>query len=121
MLRTFVAVLLGLAWTGTLHSQDAASGSRRGLPFITNYTPRDYGAGAQNWGIVQDDRGVMYFGNTRGVLEFDGVSWRLIEVPSTTGARWLAKDERGTIYVSVYGRFGYLRADEVGSLEYASR
>ncbi|HLE56943.1 MAG TPA: triple tyrosine motif-containing protein, partial [Rhodothermia bacterium] len=120
MLRTFVAVFLGLAWTGTLHSQDAAHGRQRGLPFITNYTPRDYGADAQNWGIVQDDRGVMYFGNTRGVLEFDGVSWRLIRVPGNGGARWITKDVEGTVYVSAFGEFGYLQSGASGVVAYVS-
>lgn len=33
----------------------------------------DYNAGIQNWAIAQDERGVMYFGNNSGLLEFDEV------------------------------------------------
>ena len=51
-----------------------------GIPYMRNYTPKDYDAFAQNWAIVQDKRGVMYFGNGNGVLEYDGVSWRLIRL-----------------------------------------
>jgi signal transduction histidine kinase len=113
-LLTFFTVLIGF---GAIQAQPV---SHRGLPFITNYTPRDYGADAQNWGVVQDDRGVMYFGNTSGVLEFDGVAWRVITVPGNGGARWLTKDRKGTIYVSAFGEFGYLQADQTGNLRYAS-
>ena len=42
----------------------------------------DYNAGIQNWSIAQDERGVMYFGNNNGLLEFDGSAWRLYELPT---------------------------------------
>ena len=42
----------------------------------------DYNAGIQNWAIAQDERGVMYFGNNSGLLEFDGSAWRLYELPT---------------------------------------
>ena len=44
-----------------------ASDTKRitGAPFIRNYPPDEYGAHNQNWAIVQDKRGVMYFGNSQ--------------------------------------------------------
>lgn len=59
-----------------------------------NYTPKDYDADAQNWAILQDRRGIMYFGNSDGVLEYDGVSWRLIETRNKSVVRSLALDEQ---------------------------
>jgi len=59
-----------------------------GLPAITHYAARDCGAHSQNWAIAQDGRGVMYFGNAEGVLEHDGVGWRLIRVSAGTGSRF---------------------------------
>ena len=52
--------------------------ARAGRPFIRNYNPKEFGAAFNYWAIAQDRRGVMYFGNWNGVLEYDGVSWRLI-------------------------------------------
>ena len=52
-----------------------------GRPFLKVYSPKEYNAGLQNWAIVQDHRGVMYFGNNPGVLVYDGISWRMIELP----------------------------------------
>jgi hypothetical protein len=43
-----------------------APGAEAGRPFIRRYTPKEYGAGEQNWAFAQDDRGVTYVGNNLG-------------------------------------------------------
>jgi signal transduction histidine kinase/CheY-like chemotaxis protein len=91
-----------------------------GRPFVRKYLPKDYGAPEQNWAIVQDDRGVMYFGNNVGVLEYDGAFWRLIRVPNKTVVRSLARDAQGRIYVGAVGEIGYLAPDAAGNLQYVS-
>ncbi len=45
-----------------------------GYPEITQYTPQDYQAHSQTWGITQDSKGRMYFGSSDGVLQYDGVT-----------------------------------------------
>ncbi len=90
-----------------------------GHPLIRNYSPGEYGAYAQNWSIVQDRRGVMYFANTGGVLEYDGVSWRLITVPNEV-VRSLGTDATGRIFVGGVGELGYLSADPAGTMRYRS-
>lgn len=40
---------------------------------IRNFTKNEYNAESQNWSIVQDTRGFVYFANNAGLLEFDGV------------------------------------------------
>ena len=80
--------------------------AQSGHPFITNYSPKEYKAETQNWAITQDNRGVIYVGNNTGVLEFDGVSWRLIPTSNHTTARALAKDPNGRIYVGAEADFG---------------
>lgn len=55
--------------------------------------------GPDNWAVVQSKEGVMYFGNKNGVLEYDGVSWRLILLPSQGVVRSLAIDHHNKIYV----------------------
>ena len=90
-----------------------------GLPLIKNYLPSEHGGTPQNWGIVQDKRGVMYFANTAGVLEYDGVNWRLIEIENGV-ARTIAIDDKGTIFVGGIDQFGYLQPNAQGKLEYQS-
>ncbi len=88
-----------------------------GKPFLTTWQQKDYAlAGNQNWAIERDDRGVMYVGNNSGILEYDGVSWRLIELPNKTVCRSLAKDAHGRIYFGGVGDFGYLAPDSVGQM-----
>ncbi|OQX81420.1 MAG: hypothetical protein B6D64_02005 [Bacteroidetes bacterium 4484_276] len=91
-----------------------------GTPLITSYSPKQYGFDNQNWSIVKDNRGVLYFGNTKGILEFDGTSWRKIIVENDYGVRALAIDSSGTIYVGATGAFGYLAPDSLGKMQYNS-
>lgn len=90
-----------------------------GLPIIHNYLPSDYNATPQNWSIVQDHRGIVYFANTGGLLEYDGVAWRLIGITNKI-ARALAIDKNGIIYVGGINQFGFLRPDSIGNMEYVS-
>ena len=53
-------------------STELPARNESGRPFIRNYEAREYQAHSQNWSILQDQRGVMYFGNSIGVLEYDG-------------------------------------------------
>jgi hypothetical protein len=82
------------------------------------YTPKAYAANPQNWGVVEDSRGVMYFANGDGVLEFDGVFWRLIRLTYGSAVRTLAVDARGHIYVGGRGEFGYLESDARGATKF---
>jgi signal transduction histidine kinase/heme exporter protein D len=97
-----------------------APASELGRPFIRNYTPKEFGAAPSNWAIAQDRRGVMYFGNAEGMLEYDGVSWRRIATPNRTVVRSLAVDPNGRIYVGEVGAFGYLTPDSLGSIRFVS-
>ncbi len=91
-----------------------------GIPYLRNFTSKEYGADVQNWAIVQDQRGVMYFGNNAGVLEYDGVSWRLIQTANRSAVRSLAIGDDGKIYVGTQGEIGYLSPDSIGQLRYVS-
>ncbi|MCJ8271642.1 MAG: hybrid sensor histidine kinase/response regulator, partial [Psychrosphaera sp.] len=91
-----------------------------GLPLLRTFSPKQYSAGTQNWAIVQDLRGVIYVGNNDGVLEFDGVRWRLIRVANNTTVRSLAVDAQGRVYVGAVGEIGYLQPDVNGQMSYVS-
>ena len=70
-----------------------------GNPPLQFFGPRDYAAGPLNWSVLQDQRGLIYAANADGVLEFDGVSWRLIRTDRKTRARSLAMASDGRVYV----------------------
>ena len=103
-----------------VHSTSAQSYSEKGAPPIINYSPKEYYANTQNWACIQDDRGIMYFGNGTGLLEFDGANWRFYEVPNKTTIRSLAKGENGEIYAGAQGELGYFIPDSTGKLTFTS-
>lgn len=90
-----------------------------GFPYVQNFGPKTYGENPQNWGIIQDERGVMYFGNTHGVLIFDGVSWQLVPVANDYVVRSLCLSN-GTIYVGGQNELGYLDTAGDGSFRYVT-
>ena len=91
-----------------------------GLPFVRNYYPKEYKAYSQNWGCVQDSRGVLYFANGNGVLEYDGTHWTLIKITNEYTVSAIAIDENNRIYVGSSCEFGYLATNKNGKLEYVS-
>ena len=50
---------------------NAQSDSEKGLPFITNYSPKNYKAFPQIWSVLEDESGIMYFGTQNDLLEYD--------------------------------------------------
>ncbi|MEZ4774112.1 MAG: ATP-binding protein [Bacteroidia bacterium] len=110
-------LLVFLIWQADL---PAAYTQDQGAPYIRNYKSREYQASSTNYTVAQDSRGIMYFGNYRGILEYDGTSWRLIPVDNHTMVRSLAADDAGTIYAGALGEFGYLAPDSMGTLRYYS-
>ena len=91
-------------------------------PPVVNYSTQQYGKdkNPENWCAVQDQRGVMYFGNANGVLEFDGQKWGFIQVQIGTHVRTIGVDSSGVVYVGAVGEFGYLKPNERGELVYQS-
>ncbi|WP_306591919.1 ATP-binding protein [Geothrix sp. 21YS21S-4] len=117
-LRSF---LLGFLLVGGMGMGAELPGpAEAGDPIIRNYSPKLYGADAQNWAILQDPRGVVYAGNNRGVLEYDGARWRLIPTLRKTVVRSLGMDSTGRVYVGGVGEIGYLAPDERGAARFVS-
>ncbi len=92
----------------------------QGVLPVRVYTPKDYKATPQIWDIVEDQRGVLYFANNDGVLEYDGTSWNIIKINELSFARSLAAGKGGRIFVGAQGEIGYLLPDLKGKLVYHS-
>ncbi|MEH3112779.1 triple tyrosine motif-containing protein [Pedobacter terrae] len=78
-----------------------------GVPYIENYPKAVYSSGNQNWSIAKDKNGVMYFGNAKGLLTFDGRYWQKYQMPNRQIVRAVATDKDGKIYTGSFGEFGY--------------
>lgn len=90
---------------------------QKGIPFVKNYLPVDYEGNGQNWAIIQDSRGVMYFGNTKGLMEFDGTYWRFIDPINVFVAQ---KNNIGRIFVAGNHDYGYLSTNGIGEVIFKS-
>ncbi len=117
--KLFLVVSLIISLS-TLSKGQVAEPNQIGMPFIRNFFPKDYRAGLANWAVVQDKRGVMYFGNDKGILEFNGVDWRLIKTTNNSSVLSLAIDAKGHIYAGGVRTFGILKPDSTGLLQYQS-
>ncbi|MCP4154051.1 MAG: hypothetical protein GY757_40370 [bacterium] len=95
-------------------------GEAPGFKYFKNYSFLDYEHQPQNWEIAQAKNGLIYVANNGGVLEFDGVSWRVIQVPGYDMVRSLAVDKASTVYVGGRNKIGYLTPDSNGTLKYVS-
>lgn len=91
-----------------------------GFPIIRNYTPEEYNGAPQIFSVIQDNRGIMYFGSGGMVLEYDGVTWRSLTNKKQTTFLDFAKDKNGRVYVTAMDEFGYLKIDNKGSTIYQS-
>jgi signal transduction histidine kinase/DNA-binding response OmpR family regulator len=111
----FIILVFGLP----LLSAPKVYNGKIGFKYYKNYTSKEYDHHPQNWVIIQDSRGIIYVGNLAGLLEFDGVSWRVITIPNLS-VRSLAIDETGTIYIGGKGEIGFLSASPNGTLQYIS-
>ncbi|MBO7572890.1 MAG: HD domain-containing protein [Bacteroidales bacterium] len=96
--KFFVIVFFVLAFVTAFAQSD-----EYGIPQIKNFGPADYRQESQNFCVVQDKNSLMYFGNTNGVMEYDGEHWTIVKVP---GRPKIAVNENNDIFYGGYNTFG---------------
>ena len=96
--------------------------SQQRKPYIENFTPKNYGLSnhVQNWSVVQGDDGILYFGNSTKVLEYDGQNWKDIKITPNGFVVSMAKAPNNRIYVGSVNEFGYIDIDDKGEKKYYS-
>ena len=85
-----------------------------------SYSLDNFDASPQIFDITQDRRGVMYFANQNGFLEYDGSEWRNINTKPKTEINTIEKDNNGIIYAGGFEDFGYLYIADSGVTKYRS-
>ncbi len=89
------------------------------LPPIQNYSSKDYNAENQNWAISQSSEKLIYIANNKGLLEFNGSTWKLYSSPNESIIRSV-KVIGDRVYTGCYMQFGYWQKDILGTLHYTS-
>src|ERR1700749_3451831 len=107
----FFALIFTIMVSGSMRAQNQ---NEIGLYNIRNYTAKEYNLVPQNFAVVQDSRGVLFFGNNSGILEYDGHDWDTIETPQEGPIKSLTIDSKGVIYVGGTGEIGFLSSDATG-------
>jgi signal transduction histidine kinase/DNA-binding NarL/FixJ family response regulator len=111
----WVFLMIGLPFWGGL----SMFGQNGGFKYFKNYSHKGYARSPQNWCVLQDKRGIIYVANQGGVLEFDGVYWRTLEIPNQS-VRSMAINDKGTIYIGGKSELGFLARDSNGFSKYVS-
>lgn len=117
MNKIIIAALLFILSGGGVAAQSL---SDQGFPYLKNFSPSEYGAHTQNFAVVSDADGLIYVGNFAGVLQFDGVSWRLIPTGNTTKVSALALGPGGDVFVGARDEIGMLVPDASGRMKFQS-
>ncbi len=68
----FVAAVLVASAVSATSAETASAASSFNVASVRNFLPLAYQADWQNWAIEEDKRGMLYFANGTGVLEFAG-------------------------------------------------
>lgn len=117
MYKLFKVIFFLFALSNAAHAADIKS---IGVPYVQNYTKANYQSGNQNWSVTRDEHGVMYFGNSEGLLAFDGRYWSLHRMPNGQIVRAVAADGHGKVYTGGFGEFGFWQNNKKGFLVYHS-
>ncbi|GAA4275628.1 helix-turn-helix and ligand-binding sensor domain-containing protein [Aquimarina mytili] len=89
------------------------------LPPIQNFSPKEYNAENQNWSISQSSNKLIYVANNKGLLEYNGASWKLYPSPNESIMRSVGVVE-DRIYTGCFMEFGYWQKNDLGILNYTS-
>ncbi|MCU0456787.1 MAG: hypothetical protein MUE74_10830, partial [Bacteroidales bacterium] len=85
--------------------------------FLSNHIPVDN----QNWEMSQDPvTGYLYFANSVGLIEYNGISTRRFSMPFGQGIRSVMVSSRGLIFTGAFEEFGYWEKDPDRNLTYNS-
>lgn len=89
-----------------------------GAPLLREYGVEHTQTAPGHLALVSAPDGTLLVGNVEGVLQFDGVSWKLIELPGRTPARSLAPGADGNTYLGGFDTFGRLAKNRDGDYIY---
>lgn len=120
LLHLSVLFFLLLCFPTVSISSTVVKHDRSLIPYIKNYSKKDYRGANQNWDVAQANNGVMYFANSDGLIEYDGALWRIFTLPEKQIIRSVEVDSLGHVYVGAHEEFGYWKRNPKGQLEYVS-
>lgn len=115
-------VFIGMLFIGNPHNLYASKNNRKitGLSQIHHYTKDEIGVDAQFWSMAEDENGVLYFGNNKGVSVYNGYQWSLVSLPNNSAVKAVKQVFDGRIFVGGSNEFGTIEKDNYGNFYYKS-
>ena len=89
------------------------------LPPVQIYSTDQYSGDNQNWAVSQSMDDHIFIANNKGLIEFNGETWKLYPSPKETIMRTVHVVD-SLIYTGSYMEFGYWKRDVYGTLNYTS-
>lgn len=119
--QIILLIILGILFSGGFYPINAQQIQRLCNSDIVHYTKQDYNGYYQNWDLIQSPKSrFIYAANSKGLLEYDGSSWRLYQYAQNQKIRSVAVDKTGAIYTGSLGEFGIWQRNKSGELVYQS-
>ena len=87
----------------------------QGLPYVLNFSEKDYNAHSRNFDITIDSAGVVWVANFEGLVYFDNSKWRTIHIPGFARATVVFTDDKGEVWTGGYNFFGKVQISANGS------
>ncbi|MCO4304649.1 triple tyrosine motif-containing protein [Riemerella anatipestifer] len=116
MLRAFSIIFFCLFSSNIVVAQHIP---QKGLPFIHNFLPEDYGNHGKVWDIKISANGLVYMASDNGLLEFDGQKWkRFRNYKGYTRSLHIANDSN--VYIGADKDFGIWKKNALGNFNYTS-
>ncbi len=105
-LRRIFVITAAMVATGTGHAQVPE------FPHVRHFSPAEYGYHPGNHDIAVLDQGLVYVANEEGLLEYDGLTWRLLPLPGRRTPQKLAIHNH-VVHVGATAEFGRLAPDSL--------
>lgn len=90
------------------------------VPQVIHFSKQQYNAQNQNWVISQGVDKRIYFGNSKGLLCYDGSLWTTYATPGNQIIRSAVCDSSGRVFVGGFATLGYWSADSNYQFSYTS-
>ncbi len=88
---------------------------------IQNFISNNIPVNSQNWDIYQSPvTGYLFFANSAGLVEYNGISSRIYNMPYSQGLRSVYINSSGRIFTGSFEDFGYWDSEPQKGLEYHS-
>ncbi|MDX2301338.1 MAG: SpoIIE family protein phosphatase [Microscillaceae bacterium] len=98
----------------------SSSFAQNGDLYLYNYYHTVSNADQRNYASLQDQKGVMYFANTKGIITYNGIDWQINNTLTTPYSLALDTLISNKVYVGCGGSFGYLQEDARGRKKYVA-